>query len=56
MSSVSYASGPADKALLGTPIPKLFDQIVAQHGDREAVVSIHQDAVSYTHLTLPTKA
>ena len=51
MSSVSYASGPADKALLGTPIPKLFDQIVAQHGDREAVVSIHQDVrLTYAEL------
>ena len=51
MSSVSYASGPADKALLGTPIPKLFDQIVAQHGDREAVVSIHQDVrLTYAQL------
>ena len=51
MSSVSYASGPADKALLGTPIPKLFDQLVAQHGDREAVVSIHQDVrLTYAQL------
>lgn len=51
MSSVSYASGPADKPLLGAPIPKLFDQIVAQHGDREAVVSIHQDArLTYAEL------
>ena len=51
MLSVSYASGPADKALLGTPIPKLFDQIVAQHGDREAVVSIHQDVrLTYAQL------
>ena len=51
MSSVSYASGPADKPLLGAPIPKLFDQIVAQHGDREAVVSIHQDVrLTYAEL------
>ena len=51
MSSVSYASVPAAKALLGTPIPKLFDQIVAQHGDREAVVSIHQDVrLTYAQL------
>ena len=51
MLSVSYASGPADKALLGTPIPKLFDQLVAQHGDREAVVSIHQDVrLTYAQL------
>ncbi len=50
-SLVSYASGPSDKPLLGTPIPKLFDQIVAQHGDREAVVSIHQDVrLSYSQL------
>ena len=40
--AVSYASGPADKPLLGMPIGTLFDDIVAQHGEREAVVSVHQ--------------
>ena len=40
---VSYANGPADKALLGMPIGVLFDDMVRQHGDREAVVSVHQD-------------
>jgi len=50
-SSVSYASGPSDKPLLGTPIPKLFDRIVEQYGDREAVVSIHQDVrLTYSQL------
>ena len=41
--AVSYASGPSDKPLLGTSIPELFDTIVAAHGDREAVVSLHQE-------------
>lgn len=50
-SSVSYASGPSDQPLLGTPIPILFDQIVARHGEREAVVSIHQETrLSYSQL------
>ena len=42
-STVRYASGVSDKPFLGTPIPELFDQIVAQHGERVAVVSIHQE-------------
>ncbi len=51
MSSVNYSRGAADKALFESPIPKLFDQIVAQHGDREAVVSIHQDVrLTYAQL------
>ncbi len=41
--SVSYASGPSDKPLLGMTIPELFDNIVSEHGDREAVVCLHQD-------------
>ena len=41
--TVSYASGPADRPLLGTPIPVLFDNIVGRYGEREAVVSLHQD-------------
>ena len=49
--AVSYASGPSDKALLGMPIGTLFDDIVAQHGEREAVVSVHQDLrLSYQDL------
>ena len=40
--AVSYASGPSHKALLGMPIGTLFDDIVARHGGREAVVSVHQ--------------
>ena len=49
--AVSYASGPADKPLLGMPIGTLFDDIVAQHGEREAVVSVHQEIrLSYQDL------
>ncbi|MEQ8953893.1 MAG: AMP-binding protein, partial [Gammaproteobacteria bacterium] len=40
--SFSYASGPAQQALLGTAIPDLFDRIVAEYSEREAVVSMHQ--------------
>ncbi len=51
--AVSYASGPADKPLLGTPIPQLFDHTVSQHGAREAVVSVHQDLrLTYQELAL----
>ncbi|MGE4629084.1 MAG: AMP-binding protein, partial [Pseudohongiellaceae bacterium] len=41
--SVSYASGPSDKPLLGTTIPEFFDNIVHKYGGRDAVVSLHQD-------------
>ena len=42
-SSISYASGPADKALLGTPIGELFDNVIQQYSKRDAVVSVHQN-------------
>ncbi|MDA1369367.1 MAG: AMP-binding protein [Proteobacteria bacterium] len=49
--AVSYASGPSEKPLLGMSIPELFDTIVAAHGDREAVVSLHQcQRLNYTEL------
>jgi len=49
--AVSYASGPSDKALLGMSIGTMFDDIVALHGEREAVVSMHQDLrLSYRDL------
>ena len=41
--AVSYASGESDKPLLGMSTAVLFDDIVQRHGDREAVVSLHQD-------------
>ena len=41
--AVSYANGTTEKALLGMPIGALFDDIVARHGGREAVVSLHQN-------------
>lgn len=40
---MSYASGTADKPLLGLPIPQLFDEIVSRFPEREAVVSLHQN-------------
>ena len=39
-STVSYANGPSEKALLGKPIPQMFDDIVLRFGEREAVVSL----------------
>ena len=49
--SLSYASGPSRKPLLGSPISELFDAIVLEHGHREAIVSIHQDVrLSYSQL------
>lgn len=41
--TLSYASGASDKPLLGVPIAELFDSTVAAFGEREAVVSIHQN-------------
>jgi fatty-acyl-CoA synthase len=50
-STVSYANGPSEKALLGKPIPQMFDDIVLRFGEREAVVSSHQGIrLSYQQL------
>lgn len=43
LSSVSYASGTAQEPLLGMSIPDLFDLTVSRFGEREAVVSVHQN-------------
>jgi len=51
---MSYASGTADQPLLGMPIPELFDSVVARFGDREAVVSIHQN-IRWTYRQLAEK-
>lgn len=49
--SISYASGASEQPLLGTPIPQFFDRIVAEHGDREALVSVHQNVrLTYSQL------
>ena len=49
--AVSYASGASDQPLLGMSTAALFDDIVRQHGEREAVVSLHQDLrLSYSEL------
>ena len=42
--AVSYASGPSDKPLLGSTIGKFFDYAAGRYAEREAVVSIHQQA------------
>lgn len=53
-SSISYASGPSDKALLGTPIGKLFDNVIQQYSERDAVVSVHQN-IRLTYYQLSEK-
>ena len=48
---VSYASGASDKPLLGMSSAEKFDDTVAQHGNREAVVCLHQDLrLTYSEL------
>jgi fatty-acyl-CoA synthase len=39
---VSYASGTSDVPLLGMTIGEKFDEIVAEFGQRPAIVSVHQ--------------
>ena len=43
LTSISYASGPAEKALLGDPIGQFFDKISTRYAEREAIVSLHQN-------------
>ena len=52
--TVSYASGTADKPLLGMPIPDLFDATVEKYGEREALVSVHQN-IRWTYQELAEK-
>ena len=47
----SYASGSSDQPLLGMTIGDKFDEIVASHGQRPALVSLHQgQRLSYSEL------
>jgi fatty-acyl-CoA synthase len=47
----SYASGTSDQPLLGMTIGDKFDEIVASHGQRPALVSLHQgQRLSYSEL------
>lgn len=52
--SVSYASGTSDQPLIGMPIPKLFDVTVEKFGEREALVSVHQN-IRWTYRELAEK-
>ena len=54
LSAISYASGPADKALLGVPIGRFFDKITNQYPERDAIVSVHQNT-RLTYLQLAGK-
>ncbi|WP_242127919.1 AMP-binding protein [Sphingobium sp. Sx8-8] len=40
--TVSYASGPSDHPLLYQTIGDAFDEVARRHGDREAIVALHQ--------------
>ena len=44
----SYTSGTSDKPLLGLTIGEMFDKIVEQYPDNEALVVHHQE-VRYTY-------
>jgi len=51
----SYASGPADSALLGETIGAAFDRVARRFADREALVSVHQGVrLSYRELQART--
>ena len=43
MTELSYAAGPTDVALLDDTIGEQLARTVAEHGAREALVSVHQD-------------
>src|SRR3954463_13018567 len=48
---LSYASGTSTTPLLGETIGANLEATAARHGDREALVSVHQD-VRYTYAQL----
>ena len=51
VAEVSYASGTSNTPLLGSTIGDKFDETVALFGDRQAVVSVHQnERLSYSEL------
>ena len=52
--STSYVSGPSDVPLLGETIGQCLDRIAATFGDRDALVSCHQQ-VRYSYLELHTE-
>jgi fatty-acyl-CoA synthase len=43
MTELAYAAGPTDTPLLDETISENLARTVAQHGDRDALVSVHQD-------------
>ena len=54
MTRLSYVHGASTTPLLGDTIGAYFDRTVANHGDNEAVVSLHQ-GVRYTYDQLHAK-
>jgi fatty-acyl-CoA synthase len=53
--AASYVSGPSDVPLLGETLGECLDRITAAFGDREALVSCHQN-VRYTYRELHAEA
>ncbi|MFT7395071.1 MAG: fatty-acyl-CoA synthase, partial [Candidatus Azotimanducaceae bacterium] len=43
MTELAYAAGPTDRPLLTDTIGQNLAATVATHGDREALVAVHQD-------------
>src|SRR5512134_43079 len=54
MSTTSYVSGPSEVPLLGETIGKCLDRIAATFGDRDALISCHQQ-VRYSYHELRTE-
>ena len=52
--ALSYASGTSEQPLLGITIGDMFDQIVDQYPDNEALIVRHQD-IRYTYRQLKEK-
>ncbi|KAJ6021992.1 hypothetical protein N7540_007496 [Penicillium herquei] len=53
----SYARGPSQPPLIESTVGDHFSQIVAQHGDRTAVISKHQnDRITYSSLDIRSNA
>jgi fatty-acyl-CoA synthase len=50
----SYASGASDKPMLGVTIGKMFDDVVDQYSNHEALISCHQQ-IRYSYLELKHK-
>ena len=50
----SFTQGPTDVELLEQTLAQNLDDTARRFADRAALLECGPDAVSYTHLTLPT--